>query len=316
MFHCNGWSFPWAVTAVGGTHVALRRADPAAIWRAIREDGVTHFNAAPTVLTSLINDPAACRVEQSLRVATGGAPPSPTLLASLAEMNISVTHLYGLTETYGPAVICDWRNEWNELTSAEQASLKARQGVANMVSRNVRIIDAAGADLPHDGKSTGEVVLRGNVVMVGYYRDPEATAAATADGPGGAWFRTGDLGVIHPDGNLELRDRSKDVIISGGENIASIEVEQAIESHPGVAECAVVAALDDHWGEVPVAVVVLRVGAEVTEGELIDHVKSRLARFKAPKHVLFEELPKTATGKIQKYLLRQRVREVISRRRD
>jgi fatty-acyl-CoA synthase len=308
MFHCNGWCFPWAVTAVGGVHVGLRRVEPAAIWRAIHDEGVTHFNAAPTVLTSLIEHPDARPAAATIRVATGGAPPSPTLIERLASLNIAVTHLYGLTETYGPAVICDWRPEWDQLPPAARARRTALQGVANLVSRNVRVVDADGADLPADGESQGEVVLRGNVVMLGYYRDAEATAAASSAGPGGAWFRTGDIGVLHPDGYLELRDRSKDVIISGGENIASIEVEQALVTHEAVAECAVVAAPDDRWGEVPVAFVVLRTGYDVSEHELIAHVKARLARFKAPKRIVFGDLPKTSTGKIQKFVLRDELR--------
>jgi fatty-acyl-CoA synthase len=308
MFHCNGWCFPWAVTAVGGVHVGLRRVEPGAIWRSIHDEGVTHFNAAPTVLTSLIDHPDARPAAEPIRVATGGAPPSPTLIERLAALNIDVTHLYGLTETYGPAVICDWRPEWDDLPPADRARRKALQGVANLVSRSVRVVDDDGNDLPADGESAGEVVLRGNVVMLGYYRDPEATEAATSSGPGGPWFRTGDIGVLHPDGYLELRDRSKDVIISGGENIASIEVEQALAAHDAVAECAVVAAPDDHWGEVPVAFVVLRQGFDVSEQDLIDHVKSRLARFKAPKRIVFGELPKTSTGKIQKFVLRDGLR--------
>jgi fatty-acyl-CoA synthase len=307
MFHCNGWCFPWAVTAVGGVHLVLRKAEPSLIWKAIREDGVTHFNAAPTVLSDLIEHPDADRVEHSVKVATGGAPPAPALLIRLADMNIDVTHLYGLTETYGPSVICDWHREWEDLPPESRARRKARQGVSNLVSRNVRVIDAAGNDLPADGNSQGEVVLRGNVVMLGYYKDPDATAAASSPGPGGLWFRTGDIGVLHPDGYLELRDRSKDVIISGGENIASIEVEQALASHPAVVECAVFAAPDDRWGEVPVAVVVVRLGQVVGEQELIDYVKARLAHFKAPKQIFFGHLPKTATGKVQKFVLRERL---------
>ncbi len=302
MFHCNGWCFPWAVTAAGGTHVELRRVEPARIWSAIRSEGVTHFNAAPTVLTALGYGPWADDgpAPRPVRVMTGGAPPSPTLLARMAELDLHVTHLYGLTETYGPAVICDWQPEWDALSIAEQARLNARQGVTNLIGMKVRVVDSDGLDVPPDGASLGEVVLRGNNVMLGYYRDPDATAAATIDG----WFRTGDVGVIHPDGYVELRDRSKDVIISGGENIASIEVEQALASHTAVLECAVVAAPDPTWGEVPVAYVTLRPGFEATEQELIDHVRAHLARFKAPKRVIFGELPKTGTGKIQKYVLR------------
>ena len=306
MFHCNGWCFPWAVTAAGAAHVALRKVEPQRIWQAIRAEGVTNLCAAPTVLTSLGNGPwtDAGPAERPVRVATGGAPPSPALLERMAELNLDVTHLYGLTETYGPAAICDWRPEWTSLDGAAQARLKARQGVANMVGLPLRVLGDDGADVPADGASVGEVVLRGNNVMLGYYLDDEATAAADADG----WFRTGDVGVMHDDGYVELKDRSKDVIISGGENIASIEVEQALDAHPAVLESAVVAAPDAHWGETVAAFVVLREGATVTEQELVEHVRGRLARFKAPKQIHFGELPKTGTGKIQKFVLRDRLR--------
>jgi len=309
MFHCNGWCFPWAVTAAGGRHVALEVVDPGEIWRLIKTLGVSHLNAAPTVLTSLVSHPDAQPVHRKLLVATGGAPPSPSLLARLDELNIDVIHLYGLTETYGPAVICDWWPEWSSLGPEDRARLKARQGVANLVSNPLRVIDAEGRDVPPDGVTTGEVVLRGNNVMLGYYRDPEATSRASVDGPGGKWFRTGDVGVMHPDGYLELKDRVKDVIISGGENITSIEVEQVLDSHPAVLESAVVGVPDSHWGEVPVAFVAVRPGFAVGEDELIEHVKARIARFKAPKRIYFDELPKTATGKIQKFRLRTLARE-------
>ena len=307
MFHCNGWCYPWAVTAVGGVHVMLRALDPGTVWRHIRDDGVTHFNAAPTVLIGLVNHPDAAPAPRTVRVATGGAPPSPTLLSRLAELNIDVTHLYGLTETYGPSLICDWRREWDGLPADEQARIKARQGVGTLVTSSVRVVDADGADVPADGATQGEIAIRGNNVMLGYYKDPDATAAASMEGPGGTWFRTGDVAVMHDHGYVEVRDRAKDVIISGGENIASIEVEQALASHPDVLECAVVAAPDDTWGEVPAAFVVLRPGAAVTEADLVEHVKSRIARFKAPKSVTFGDLPKTATGKIQKFTLRDQL---------
>jgi fatty-acyl-CoA synthase len=305
MFHCNGWCFPWAVTAAGGVHVAMRKVDPDIIWRAIREEGVTHLNGAPTVLIDLAFGTAADDgpAPKQVRVATGGAPPSPRLLGRLEELNILVTHLYGLTETYGPAALCEWRPEWDELDAERRAVMKARQGVANLVSEPLRVVDDAGKDVPADGESPGEVALRGNVVMLGYYRDPEATAKATTDG---GWFRTGDGAVMHPDGYIEIRDRLKDIIISGGENIASIEVEQALAAHASVLECAVVAKPDERWGEVVVAFVVLRPGREATEAELIEHVKGRIARYKAPKEIRFEDLPKTATGKIQKFELRKR----------
>ncbi len=305
MFHCNGWCFPWAVTAAGATHVALRKVEPPRIWQAIRDEGVTHLCAAPTVLAGLASAPAADEgpVGRRVRVATGGAPPSPALLARMAELDLDVTHLYGLTETYGPAAICDWKPQWDDLDSAEQARLKSRQGVANLVSLPLHVLDKDRVDVPADGKSVGEVVLRGNNVMLGYYRDEQATSDADADG----WFRTGDMAVVHPDGYVELKDRSKDVIISGGENIASIEVEQALDAHPAVLESAVVAAPDEKWGETVAAFVVLRPGATATEQELIDHVKGRIARFKAPRQVHFGELPKTGTGKIQKFVLRKRL---------
>ncbi|WP_127782716.1 acyl--CoA ligase family protein [Rhodococcus sp. X156] len=300
MFHCNGWCFPWAVTAAGGVHHTLRTVAADAVWQAIREEGITHLCAAPTVLVGVAGSPDAAPAERTVTVCTGGAPPSPALLERMAALRLDVTHLYGLTETYGPAAICDWRPEWDDLDAAEQARLRARQGVANLVSLPLRVVDSAGADVPADASTTGEVLLRGNNVMLGYYRDPDATRAAEHEG----WFRTGDIGVLHPDGYVELRDRSKDVIISGGENIASIEVEQALDSHPAVLESAVVAAPDPRWGESVAAFVVLREGAEATERELIDHVRARLAHFKAPKQVHFGPLPKTGTGKIQKFRLR------------
>ena len=303
MFHCNGWCFPWAVTAAGGVHLCLRAIDTGQIWHHVREDGVTHFNAAPTVLTMLASDAAAAPAPLPIRVATGGAPPSPTLLARMADLNIDVTHLYGLTETFGPAGICEWTPEWDDLDADEQARLKARQGVANVVSRPLRVIDDKGNDVPADATTMGQVALRGNNVMAGYHRDPDATAAAAPDG----WFLTGDLGVMHPDGYVELRDRAKDVIITGGENVSTIEIEQAIVSHPAVLEVAVVSMPDDRWGEVPAAFVTTVEGTDVTATEIVDHVRARLARFKAPKHVVFGPLPKTSTGKIQKYVLRDQL---------
>jgi fatty-acyl-CoA synthase len=305
MFHCNGWCFPWAVTAAAATHVCLPKVEPARVWRLIREEGVTHLNGAPTVLSMLAYAPEAAPLDgPPVRVATGGAPPSPAILRRMDELGFDVTHLYGLTETFGPVMICDWRPEWNGLDAAEQARLKARQGVGNMISCQVRVIAGDGTDVPADGASVGEIALRGNNVMLGYLDDPEATAAAVPDG----WFRTGDLGVLHPDGYVELRDRSKDVIISGGENIASVEVQQAIAEHPAVLDVAVVAAPHEKWGEVPIAYVTLHDGASATEEEIIEHVRGRLARFKAPKSVVFGALPRTSTGKIQKFVLRDRVR--------
>lgn len=304
MFHCNGWCFPWAVTAMGGVHVCLPKVEPAAIWRHMRESGITHFCAAPTVLTMTIWDPDAGKAPSRVRIGTGGAPPTPALLERLAKLDMDITHLYGLTETFGPVAICEWRSEWDELPIAEQAALKARQGVGNAISERIRVVDANGADVPADGTTMGEIAIRGNNVMLGYYKEDEATRNAAPDG----WFRTGDLGVMCADGYVALRDRAKDIIISGGENISSIEVEEALTSHGAVLEAAVVAAPDEKWGEVPVAFVTLKEGASVTATELIEHVRGRVARFKAPKRVIFGPLPKTGTGKVQKKTLRDRLR--------
>src|SRR5919107_1132025 len=300
MFHCNGWCFPWAVTAAGATHVCLRRVDPTEVWRLLREERVTHLEGAPTVLSMLAYAPQAGRLDRTVRVATGGAPPSPAILRRMGELGFDVTHLYGLTETFGPAMLCDWRPEWDGLDTDARARIKARQGVGNMIACTARVIAPDGTDVPADGETVGQIALRGNNAMLGYLDDPEATAAAAPDG----WFRTGDLGVLHPDGYVELKDRSKDVIVSGGENIASVEVEQAIADHPAVLEVAVIAVPDERWGEVPAAYVTLQDGASATEAEIIELVRGRLARFKAPKSVTFGPLPKTSTGKIQKYVLR------------
>ena len=305
MFHCNGWCYTWGVTAAGATHLCLPHVDSGEIWRLIRQEGVTHFNGAPTVLTMVAYDPAADGepLPRTIEIATGGAPPSPAILERMAELNMNVTHLYGLTETYGPATICEWQPEWDGLSIPEQAKIKARQGVGWVTSQRVRVVDAVGNDVAADAEQMGEIALRGNSLMAGYYKDAEATAKAVPDG----WFRTGDLAVMHPDGYVEIRDRSKDIIISGGENIASIEVEQAIASHPAVLEVAVIAHPDDKWGEVPVAYVELKPGATATELDIIDHVRERIAHYKAPKAVVFGELPKTSTGKVQKYVLRDGV---------
>ncbi|WP_418648970.1 acyl--CoA ligase family protein (plasmid) [Thauera butanivorans] len=306
MFHCNGWCFPWAVTAVGGTHVCQRRVDPGEIWGALYTLGVTHMNAAPTVVSMLAwhKDAVPGKLQRKVRIGTGGAPPTPVLLARMGELGLDMMHLYGLTETFGPSLLCDWHPDWNGLPLDEQARLKARQGVGNVISETARVVDEHGQDVPADGRSMGEIALRGNNLMLGYYRDVEATRRACPDG----WFRTGDVGVMYPDGYLELRDRSKDVIISGGENIASVEVEQAIATHPAVLESAVVAAPDEKWGEVPVAYVTLRDGETLSADVLAEHLRKRIARYKVPKYFVFGELPKTATGKIQKFALRSRAR--------
>jgi fatty-acyl-CoA synthase len=308
MFHCDGWCFTWAATAAGATHLCLRTIDPARIWELLRTQGVTHFSAAPTVLTMIVNAPEATAgppLAPPVQVQTGGAPPSPTLIAAMAGAGLRVTHLYGLTETYGPVAINDWHPDWNAKPPAEQAVLQARQGVGNVIAERLRVVGPDGRDVPADGATIGELVCRGNDLMLGYYRDEEATAAADL----GGWFRTGDLAVMHPDGYAEIRDRAKDIIISGGENIASVEVERVLDSHPAVLESAVVGRPDDRWGEAAVAFVTLRPGGHTTPDELIGHVRARLAHFKAPREVtLVAELPKTSTGKIQKHVLRQQAR--------
>jgi fatty-acyl-CoA synthase len=304
MFHCNGWCFTWAVAAAGGTHVCLRRVDPGEVWRLLREAGVTHLSAAPTVLTMIGEDPAAAPLARRVHVDTGGAPPSPALLERLDPLGFDVTHLYGLTETFGPIAVNVWQPEWDGLPATEAARLRARQGIGNIVARSLRVLDESGRDVPADGETIGEIAVSGNDVMVGYYRDPEATAGVTRSG----CFLTGDLGVLHPDGYVEIRDRAKDVIISGGENIASVEVERAIDAHPDVVESAVVGVPDPKWGEVPVAFVTRRAGGTVTEVELTAHLRERLAGFKVPRVIRFAALPKTSTGKIQKNLLRNEVR--------
>ena len=301
MFHCNGWTFTWAVTAAGGTHVCLPRVDPGRVWELLQEEGVTHLCGAPTVLTSLVHDPRAKPITgRRVVAAVGGAPPTPALLQRCTDLGLDITHLYGLTETFGPVVICDWRSEWDQLPASEQAVRRARQGVGNIIAGRVRVVGPGGRDVPRDGAALGEVALRGNNIMLGYYRDPAGTAQAVPDG----WLRTGDLGVLHPDGYLEIRDRAKDVIISGGENISSVEVEAALASHPAVLEAAVVAVPSEKWGERPVAWVTLREGREASGDELRQHVRARLAAFKVPDRVEFGPLPKTATGKVRKVELR------------
>ena len=310
MFHCNGWCFTWGATAAGATHFCLRKFDPDAVWKHLRESNVTHFNGAPTVLVMLAWHAAAGRLERAVRVATGGAPPTPALLQRMAELGMDVTHLYGLTETFGPAVICEWRGEWSRLAIEEQARIKARQGVGNVVSQQLRVVDPRGNDVPDDGTTLGEIALRGNNVMLGYYQDEIATRKAIPDG----WFRTGDLGIMHPDGYIELKDRAKDIIISGGENIASVEIERALCAHPAVMEAAVVAGPDPKWSEVPVAFVTLKAGVDATEDLLIAWARERLAHFKTPRRIVLGDLPKNATGKIQKFVLRDRARELMKRK--
>jgi fatty-acyl-CoA synthase len=304
LFHCNGWCFPWAVTGAGGTHVMLRAVDPVKIRALIDAEGVTHFNGAPTVLLMIAESEAfrGARFEPPLRVATGGAPPSPTILRRMEELGVRVIHLYGLTETYGPHVYCEMQRDWEQLDVEGRARVMARQGVPYHHAIHLRVVDDEMRDVPADGASMGEVVMRGNNIMKGYFDDLEATAQAFR----GGWFHSGDIGVLHPDGYIELRDRKKDIIISGGENISTIEVEHTLVKHPAVLECAVVAMPHEKWGEVPKAFVALRPGAGVSERELIDFCRERLAHFKCPKAIEFTELPKTSTGKIQKFRLREK----------
>jgi fatty-acyl-CoA synthase len=302
MFHCNGWCFAWGVTAVAGRHVTIRKVEPDVIWDLIDDEGVTNFNGAPTVQLMLLNHPKAHRVERPITVVVAAAPPSPTLFARMDELNFRVVHVYGLTETYGPITVCPAQEEWRELPIAERARLLARQGQAYPSADLVRVVDEDMNDVPRDGETMGEVVMRGNNVMAGYFADADATETAFR----GGWFHSGDLAVWHVDGNVELRDRGKDIIISGGENISSIEVEQTIVSHPAVLECAVVAMPHEHWGERPKAFVTLKDGATATPDELIAYARERLAHYKCPDAVEFGPLPKTSTGKVQKYVLRER----------
>jgi len=302
MFHCNGWCFTWAVTAVGGTHVCLRKTEPALIWDLIRNEKVTHFNGAPTLQVMLVNHPGAEPLATPVTVTIAGAPPSPTLLEKIKALNFHPVHVYGLTETYGPHTVCEWHREWDDLPPAQQAGLLARQGQAYVTADLVRVVDENMKDVPMDGKIIGEVVMRGNNVMKEYYQDQQATGTAFR----GGWFHSGDLAVWHPDGYIELRDRLKDIIISGGENISTIEVEQAVVKHPAVLECAVVAIPDEKWGERPKAFVTLKRNATTTEAEIITFCKQQIAHYKCPAAVEFGELPKTSTGKIQKYILRER----------
>jgi fatty-acyl-CoA synthase len=313
LFHCNGWCFPWAVTAAGGTHVMLRAIEPARVIELIRRERVTHFNGAPTVLLMLAEAPEArgLRFDPRVRVAVGGSPPSPTLLARMDELGVDVTHLYGLTETYGPHVYCEPQAGWERLAVPDRAAVMARQGVPYHIATHLRVVDADMNDVPADAATMGEVVMRGNNVMKGYYEDPQATAAAFA----GGWFHSGDLGVMHPDGYIELRDRKKDIIISGGENISTIEVEHTVVRHPAVLECAVVAMPHEKWGEVPKAFVSLKPGAKATEQEIIAFCREQLAHFKCPKAIEFCELPKTSTGKIQKFRLREKEWASVAGRR-
>jgi fatty-acyl-CoA synthase len=301
MFHCNGWCFSWAVAGVGATSVVLQRPDPAGVWRAMRA-GATHLCAAPTVLITLLAHADAAPLEQAVTCVVGGAPPSPTLIERCEAVGIRLQHMYGLTETYGPATVSAWPPEWDQLPAEERAVRRARQGVPTVLGGAVDVWDPTGAPVPRDGSTMGEVVVRGNTVMAGYLDD----AAATAEAFRGGWLHSGDAAVVHPDGRIEVRDRFKDVIVSGGENISTIEVEQVLARHPAVLDCAVVGIPDDHWGERPKAFVELRPGADATAEELKAFCREQLAGFKCPDSVAYGSLPRTATGKVQKFVLRER----------
>ncbi len=304
MFHCNGWCFPWTVCAVAGTHVCLRQVRAKPIFDAIADLGVTHMCGAPIVMSTLLNAPEADKrpLPRVVEFITAAAPPPAAVLAAMQEAGFNVTHVYGLTEVYGPAVVNEWHAEWESLPAEERAQKKSRQGVRYGALEALDVLDPDTLQpVPADGETLGEVMFRGNVVMKGYLKNPKATEAAFA----GGWFHSGDLGVKHPDGYVQLKDRSKDIIISGGENISSIEVEDALYKHPAVAAAAVVARPDEKWGETPLAFIELKDGASVTVEDLMAHCRAHLAHYKCPRHFVFEEIPKTSTGKIQKFKLRE-----------
>lgn len=309
MFHCNGWCFPWSIAAVGGTNVCLRQVSAANIYAAIGDHGVTHFCGAPIVLNFVINatDDERRDFSHKVNVMTAAAPPPAATLQRMQEQGFDVTHVYGLTETYGPAVMCAWHPEWDELPIEQQTQKKSRQGVNYHVLEGLTVMDPETmTPVPADGETIGEVMFKGNIVMKGYLKNPKTTESSLA----GGWFHSGDLGVIEPDGYIQLKDRSKDVIISGGENISSIEVENTLHKHPAVMFAAVVAKPDDKWGETPCGFVELTAGQEnITEQEIITFCRDNLAHYKCPRHIVFGALPKTSTGKIQKFKLRDQLRE-------
>ena len=309
MFHCNGWTFTWAVTAVSGTHVCLRTVDPALIFPSIRDNQVTHMCGAPIVLNMLIHAPDEQKLQfdQIVEVATGGAAPPSQVIIEMQKMGFRVTHLYGLTETYGPATVCAWQDSWDSLSATEQASRVARQGVLYPTLQDARVIDPETMQpVAVDGEQMGELMIRGNSVMKGYLKNPDATSEAFA----GDWYHTGDLGVTHADGYVEIRDRSKDIIISGGENISSLEIEDVLYRHPQIMEAAVVARPDEKWGETPCAFVTPTVAENnsLSEQDVIAWCRENMAGYKIPKNVVFGTLPKTSTGKIQKFVLREKAR--------
>ena len=307
MFHCNGWCFPWTIAMLGGTHVCLRKVEAKAILEAMRDHGVDHYCAAPIVHNLLIAAPDEQRagIRQKVRGMVAGAAPPASMIEGMASMGFDLTHTYGLTEVYGPASVAVKRSTWGSESLSEQARLNGRQGVRYPLQEGMTVLDSANMEpTPADGQTMGEIMFRGNIVMKGYLKNPSATAKAFE----GGWFHTGDLAVMEPDRYVKIKDRSKDIIISGGENISSLEVEDALYRHPAVVSCAVVAKPDARWGETPLAYVELKAGATVTEAELIAHCKSLLAGYKVPREIRFEAIPKTSTGKIQKFVLRSRSR--------
>jgi len=310
MFHCNGWCFPWTISAISGTHVCLREVRADEIWRLISEHRVSHMCGAPIVMSLVASGkPKGINLDYEVEFFTAAAPPPEAVLADMKEAGFNVTHLYGLTETYGPSVVNEWDGAWDKLNNAEQAALKARQGVRYLALEGLDVVNPKNMkSVPRDGKTMGEVVFRGNVVMKGYFKNPESTKKAFL----GGWFHSGDLGVMHGDKYIQLKDRSKDIIISGGENISSIEVEDALYKHPKVASVAVVAMTHEKWGETPCAFIELNEGASTSSEELRDWCKQNLANFKVPTEFYFEPIPKTSTGKIQKYALRQRLADKFS----
>ena len=311
MFHCNGWCFPWALAAIAGVNVCLRKVEPAAILEAIREHKVSHYCGAPIVHSTIINAPAVLRegIAHKVSAMVAGAAPPGAMIEGMERMGFDLTHVYGLTEVSGPAAVCAWQPEWADLDISSRARLMGRQGVPGTLQEAVAVLDPATMlPVPLDGETMGEIMFRGNIVMKGYLKNEAATQEAFA----GGWFHTGDLAVAYPDGYVKIRDRSKDVIISGGENISSIEVEDVIYSHPAVLACAVVATPDPKWGETPCAFVELKEGAVVTEAEMIAHCRSALAGFKTPRKVMFGPLPKTSTGKIQKFVLRDQAKSAAA----
>ena len=309
MFHCNGWCFPWSVAALSGTNVCLRGLRPSAVFEAIAQHGVTHMCGAPIVMNMLLNSPESnsLELERRIQMMTAGAAPPAAVLERMEALGFDITHTYGLTEVYGPVTVCDWHDEWDDESVAERALLKARQGVKYVVQEDFFVADPDSLKpVPADGETMGELMFRGNVVMKGYLKNQQATTESFR----GGIFHTGDLGVTHADGYIEIRDRSKDIIISGGENISSIEVEGVLYRHPAVLEAAVVARKDDHWGETPCAFVTLKVDQTLSEQEVIDFCRDNMAHYKCPKTVIFMELPKTSTGKVQKFVLRERANNI------